>query len=69
MPFIQGKVKELAGRHKELFLKLAFGTVLARINEEIPQIMAKGWAKEISNQDLYHVHVCIPWVVDVPNFN
>ncbi|HLF54250.1 MAG TPA: hypothetical protein VI612_00835 [Candidatus Nanoarchaeia archaeon] len=69
MTFIQGKVKELAGSHKDLFLKLAFETVLARINKEIPQILTMGWAKEISDKDLFHVHVCIPWVIDLPNFS
>ena len=69
MPFIQGKVKELAARHKDFFLKLAFEDVLARIKEEVPKILANGWAKEISKNDLDHVHVCIPWVLDLPDFD
>lgn len=69
MPLIQGKVKELAANHKDFFLKLAFEDVLARIQNEVPKILVNGWAKEISKNDLDHVHVCIPWFLDLPNFD
>jgi len=53
-------VSELIIKNKIQIISFINSVIKNRIESDIKIIIKKGWANEISNNDLYHCHICVP---------
>lgn len=61
------KIKDIVSSEKKEFLIYTHRMLFPKIREDITYILRKRWAKEISKEDMDHVHVCVPWELQIPD--
>ena len=61
-------VSELIIKNKIQIISFITEFIKNKIESDIKIIIKKGWANEISNNDLYHCHICVPVnIANAPN--